>query len=63
MPMWGERKDILDDPQLKLVGYQADFARPNRGFFLFNHMVDECGSTIVVEAELFTDLKSDPSFK
>ena len=59
---WDERDDILDDPRLELVGFQVDFAGPSNGFFLFNHMVEGCGSTIVVEVDLFADLGSVARF-
>ena len=60
---WDERDDILDDPWLELVGYQVDLAGLSRGFFLFNHMVEGCGSTIAVEVEQFADLKGSPRFE
>ena len=60
---WDERDDILDDPRLDLVGFQVDFSGSSNGFFLFNHIVEECGTTIVVEVDLFADLRSVVHFE
>ena len=60
---WDERDDILDDPQLDLVGFQVDFTGSSNGFFLFNHIVEECGTTIVVEVDRFADLQSGARFE
>jgi len=60
---WDERDDILDDPQLDLVGFQVDFSGSSNGFFLFNHIVEECGTTIVVEVDRFADLQSGARFE
>ncbi len=59
---WGVRDDILNDPLLELVGFQVDFTGSSNGYFLFNHMVEECGTTIVLEVDLFADLGSVTRF-
>jgi hypothetical protein len=57
---WRTVEALLGDPQLQIVGYQANFADLLLGLFLFNHL--GCGSTIAVPAELFKDLYNGPVY-
>jgi hypothetical protein len=57
---WRTLEALLGDPQLQIVGYQANFADLLLGLFLFNHL--GCGSTIAVPAELFKDLYTGPIY-
>jgi len=45
------------DPDVEIVGFQADFSSPGNGFFLFNHLKASCGSTIALEVTSFDDLR------
>jgi hypothetical protein len=60
---WATRKSFLDDSGLRLVGYQVNFEDLQAGFFLFNHDVAGCGTTIAVEAGQFLDMHSGPMFQ
>jgi len=55
--IWATREDFLADGQLKLNGYQVDFARPETGFLLFTHHREDCGSTLALEVHRFADLR------
>ncbi len=57
---WYTRDEFLNDEQIDLVGYQANFCQLELGFLLFNHL--NCESTIAVHAGLFKDLYSGPIF-
>ncbi len=57
---WTRRKHFLDDPDLEIIGYQADFRELTEGLFLFNH---SCGTTIAIKAQYFVDLYDGPIFQ
>lgn len=57
---WSNREDFLEDPAIRLVGYQAHFEELETGLFLFNHA---CGNTLALHAAQFTDLYEGPVFK
>lgn len=44
---------FLQDPELNIVGYQANFVELEMGLFLFNH---SCGTTLSIWAKDFVDL-------
>ena len=50
------------DPAIAIVGYQATFNQLELGYFLFNHLVDDCGTTMAVEAGAFKDLYDGPIY-
>ncbi|MEJ2156957.1 MAG: hypothetical protein P8X96_16595 [Desulfobacteraceae bacterium] len=56
---WPEREDLLADENITLVGYQANFKRPEAGLILFNH---RCKGTLALYAEDFADLHDGPVF-
>ena len=60
--IWKARDDFLDDGKLDLVGYQPNFKALQEGYFLFVHDVNECLSTISVQAGRFGDLYDGPVF-
>ena len=60
---WKTRDDFLDDVSLEINGYQVDFERLEWSLFLFTHMIDECHSTIAVQADRFIDLYSGKKYK
>jgi hypothetical protein len=57
--VWPTRESFLEDRDLWLIGYQADFEDLVAGLFLFNH---SCFTTLAVEAEKFQDLNEGPIF-
>jgi hypothetical protein len=50
----------LNDSQIDLVGYQANFCQLELGYLLFNHHI--CESTLAIHAGLFKDLYAGPIF-
>ena len=57
---WSTREDFLADPGLTLIGYQAHFEELKTGLLYFNHT---CGTTIVLDAGVFSDLYKGPVFE
>ena len=56
---WIDRPGFLEDPHLKLVGYQVNFNALTAGIILFNH---KCKGTLAILAEDFRDLYDGPVF-
>ncbi len=61
---WISRDQFLDDPEVRLIGYQPDFSILELGYLLFNH--DKCNNTLAMhvkkfkslhEGEIFTEMK------
>ena len=59
---WLTREMFLSDPAIEIVGYQVTFNELELGYFLFNHLVDDCGTTMAVEAGDFKDLYNGPIY-
>lgn len=59
--IWKNRDDLLNDPEIDLVGYQVNFKDLKAGVFMFNH--ETCETTLSIRAELFLDLYSGPLFR
>lgn len=57
---WETRNDFLMDPSIRIIGYQANFEALTTGLFFFNH---DCGTTLALYAEVFTDLYEGPIFR
>ncbi len=57
---WFTRNEFLQDKNIELVGYQANFSQLELGFFLFNHL--HCKSTLAIPAGVFSDLYEGPVF-
>jgi len=57
---WFSRDEFLQDSNLELVGYQANFNHLELGYFLFNHL--SCQSTLAIPAGWFKDLYDGPIF-
>lgn len=57
---WQSREDFLNDPNTKLIGYQAHINNLEEGLFLFNH--HSCKSTMSVLSGNFTSLYSGPNY-
>jgi hypothetical protein len=57
---WYTRDEFLQDKNIELVGYQANFCHLELGYILFNHL--SCESTIAIPAGHFRDLYEGPVF-
>jgi len=57
---WTSRDLFINDPEITLVGYQANFVILEKGLFLFNH---SCQSTLSIEVQAFADLYEGPIFE
>ncbi len=57
---WATRDQFIADPEIVLVGYQANFVELEKGLFLFNHA---CQSTLTVGVETFADMYSGPIYQ
>jgi hypothetical protein len=57
---WATRQDFIDDPDIDIIGYQANFIELETGLLYFNHA---CKSTLAVPVEFFSDLYSGPMFQ
>jgi len=53
---WQTRTEFIECSSVDLVGYQSNFDKIEEGLFLFNHMIDSCGSTLAVPVRKFDDL-------
>ena len=53
---WTTQKQFIEDKDLTLNGYKADFERLEYGMFFFTHKKDGCFSTIVIEVSQFMNL-------
>ena len=60
---WASRDDFVGDPRIKVIGYQVNFEDLKEGFFLFNHLVPECMTTLAMPAGDFLDLYSGTIFQ
>ena len=60
---WMCRDDMLSDPSIELIGYQANTGDLRAGYFLFNHDTDECETSLAVKAKEFIDLYTGPVFE
>jgi hypothetical protein len=58
--VWPFRDDFLSDPDIVIIGYQADFKALSAGLFYFNH---SCKGTMALHAGLFEDLHEGPIFE
>jgi hypothetical protein len=56
---WTCRNDFINDPDLTVVGYQANFKNLVLGLFLFDH---SCKTTLSAQAGLFMDMYSGAIF-
>jgi len=58
--IWTTRAELLDDPEVELIGYQANFKHLETGLFLFNHLL--CKGTFAIQAKEFSDLYTGPVY-
>ena len=59
---WMTRDDLLSDPDVSLIGYQANLFNLKAGYFLFNHDAAACETSLAVRAKEFLDLHDGPVF-
>lgn len=57
---WIHRLDFIQDPDIKVIGYQANFQDLKAGLIYFNH---RCRSTLAIPADAFADLYQGPVFQ
>lgn len=57
--MWPFRQEFLDDPTIRLIGYQVSFKELAGGLLLFNHA---CGTTLALKVRECGDLYDGPIF-
>ncbi|MBN1957981.1 MAG: hypothetical protein JXQ81_01480 [Desulfuromonadales bacterium] len=58
--LWSSRDQFIADPEVTLVGYQANFVVLEKGLFLFNH---SCQGTMAIDVQAFADLYQGPVFE
>jgi hypothetical protein len=58
--IWSSREVFLEDRDLELIGYQADFEELALGILLFNH--NTCKTTLAIRAFQLKDLYRGPVF-
>ncbi len=58
--IWERRADLLNDPEVLIVGYQMHFKTLKKGILLFNH---SCKGTFGMKAEIFQDLYPEKEYK
>ena len=56
---WATRQDFIDDQDVWVVCYQANFKKLTSGLLYFNHT---CKNTVALSADLFADLYDGPKF-
>jgi len=59
---WNTLEDFLADPEIKLVGYQVHFEELEAGLFFFNHLYENCYTTLAIPVKEFAKLSSRPLF-
>ena len=55
---WLARSDLLEDPEVRLLGFQPGANGHKSGFFLFCH--ERCGTSLALQLRLFEDLGEMP---
>lgn len=56
---WEKRADLIEDNEVRLIGYQANIMAVEKGLFLFNH---SCDGTLSIPACEFADLYDGPIY-
>ncbi len=56
--IWQSRDAFIDDPSVKLIGFQVYFEDPDRSFLLMNHVPGDgsCQTTLAESIGTFMDL-------
>jgi hypothetical protein len=53
---WETQEKFLSDSEIKIIGYKADFEKLEYGLFFFNHLQNECKSTITIDVLEFRNI-------
>jgi hypothetical protein len=59
---WATLNDFLNDPAIKLIGYQANFCDLPNGLFLFAHQTPGCGTSLGLYVSGFLKITARPLF-
>jgi hypothetical protein len=59
---WETCRQFIEDPDLMLNGYFADFTDPPEGLILVTHHIQGCGSTLGVKAGQLEHLYTGPRY-
>lgn len=61
---WQSRDQFVDDPNIKIIGFQVNLEAPDNSLYLFNHNQpeDSCGSTISIHVSHFLDMYDGPIY-
>lgn len=59
---WANIDAFLDDPSLEICGYMADFGKLERGLFFFNHLTEDCHTTLTIFTGQFIGLYNGTRF-
>ena len=59
---WETQEAFLKDSELKLIGYMVNFKELEKGVFCFNHITNNCGTTLTTTAEQFYNLYSGATY-
>jgi len=57
---WNTLDAFLADPQVELIGYQANMAALEEGMFCFIHQSETCGTTMAIPVKMFKTLSDLP---
>lgn len=60
--IWNSQQDFLADSDLEFIGYKADFEKLENGLFFFNHKVNDCYSTLTIDALIFFNIYIGPRY-
>ncbi len=58
--VWPTQQNFLNDKNLDIIGYQANFVKLELGYFLFNHA--KCRTTLSLVANSFRNLYNGPIY-
>jgi len=61
---WQTQLDLLSDPTLYILGFQAAFTENDEGLILFNHILEngQCNTTFSLKVSDFKNLYDGPSY-
>ena len=60
---WPNRNSFLSDSSIDIIGYTANFEDLKLGILLFNHLQENCQTTMGIKAEEFLDLYKGKIFE
>jgi hypothetical protein len=56
LKQWPNRNSFLSDSSINIIGYTANFEELKLGVLFFNHLQNNCQTTMGIKAEEFIDL-------